>query len=310
MLVLKVRLDRRVDLRSCRIVYMTVGILLKMLVNGASAADAGGSERDDDAGGDVPPLCLETISHLIIDETHERDVNCDFSLTLLKGMLASPSQPHVPRLVLMSATAAAELFVRYFCLRDARPVFINVPGTTFPVEPRWRADCEKFAGQAMAARSGDGASGRQGDNRGAPIDKTDGDAGGRNNGVALSPRAAEKINNQFIRSLIAKIVEGQQSDKSFCPEVGGPARRTGAILVFLPGMGEIEALAQCLKGVGTSARVLKLHSSVPKQEQQHVFRPAVAGTVKIVLATNIAGEECVVCFLRPLSANLTQTVFC
>ena len=29
-----VRMDRRVDLRSCRIVYMTIGILLRMLVNG------------------------------------------------------------------------------------------------------------------------------------------------------------------------------------------------------------------------------------------------------------------------------------
>jgi len=59
-------------------------------------------------------------------------------------------------------------------------------------------------------------------------------------------------------------------------------------------MGEIEALARCLHEEGTVAsdrnlcRIMKLHSSVPKSEQERVFQPALIGTVKIVLATNIA----------------------
>ena len=94
-----VRGDRRVDLRSCRIVYMTIGILLRMLVNGRGSSSSGesddgatddyGGEGEDDVGDAVPPLSIDTIYHLVIDETHERDANTDFALTLLKGAMSS-----------------------------------------------------------------------------------------------------------------------------------------------------------------------------------------------------------------------------
>ena len=67
-----VRLDRRVDLRSFCIVYMTIEILLRMLMNNKRRA-AGDKSREEtmDADGVVLPLSMETIYHLIIDKTHE-----------------------------------------------------------------------------------------------------------------------------------------------------------------------------------------------------------------------------------------------
>ena len=58
-------------------------------------------------------------------------------------------------------------------------------------------------------------------------------------------------------------------------------RKDGAILVFLPGKGEIEALAKVLRDdpvVGNSnlCNVLKLHSTVPQAQQRLVFQRAKA----------------------------------
>ena len=144
-----VRSDRRVCLQSCRIIYMTIGILLRMLIN-KGKDESNSTGEDDDI---VPPLSIDTISHLIIDETHERDVNTDFVLTLLKGMLSSSHTKNIPKMVLMSATASSDLFIRYFSTSTITPVAIEVPGRTFPVECNWLADCEKFCGQQNTSLS-------------------------------------------------------------------------------------------------------------------------------------------------------------
>ena len=67
----------------CRIVYLTVGILLRMLVqptehhdedidndddNDDEKNDISGNKHDDDDELYIPPLSIDTISHLIIDE--------------------------------------------------------------------------------------------------------------------------------------------------------------------------------------------------------------------------------------------------
>lgn len=278
-----VRSDRRVDLRSCRIVYMTIGILLRMLVQPSQTPTQQPPVGNDNT---VPLLCIDTISHLIIDEVHERDINTDFSLTLLKGLMSSKStQQSLPRLVLMSATASSEVFVNYFTMaRSIQPVVIEIPGKTYPVQTNWLADCEKFAAKSMMTRGTEY--------------KADGIAVSNNTSesrsVDLAPRALGKIDDKFIRSLIVKIVDQQQTDGMIQLSSNGKRRETGAILVFLPGLSEIESLARCLYDKATIAgdaslcKIMKLHSSIPKSEQERVFQPALNGTVKIVLATNIA----------------------
>ena len=59
-----------------KIVYCTVGILLQMLINSDEGGDVAegfddGMERNEGS----PPMPLSHISHVIIDEVHERDLN-------------------------------------------------------------------------------------------------------------------------------------------------------------------------------------------------------------------------------------------
>ncbi|KAL0810764.1 hypothetical protein ABMA28_010081, partial [Loxostege sticticalis] len=82
---------------------------------------------------------LEGCTHVIIDEAHERDVNTDISLLLLKRAL--DINPEL-KIVIMSATLDTEVFIRYF---DSCPV-IEVPGRTFPVSVSHLDDIQKKYG--------------------------------------------------------------------------------------------------------------------------------------------------------------------
>jgi ATP-dependent helicase HrpB len=68
------------------------------------------------------------------------------------------------------------------------------------------------------------------------------------------------------------------------------ADRGGDVLVFLPGVGEIERLAAQLQeaGVPPQVRVLPLHGQLSSEAQDAVLAPAQPGLRKIILATNIA----------------------
>ena len=320
-----VRSDKRVCFLSCRIIYMTIGILLRMLVNRQGTNNESNDNDDHNENHNtVPPLSIDTISHLIIDETHERDVNTDFSLTLLKGMMMSSLNVanSMPRLILMSATASSDLFVSYFTTKnDSIPVTISVPGRTFPVEIKWLSDCEKFCGQqqqqctSTRMRSARGCTNDINDERRVNSSRSSSNT----SNIELSPRATEQIDNKLIRALIIKIIEEQQQSKGMFrndetteEQDGGKYRTSGAILVFLPGLGEIESLARCLyeeRGTIVSNRdvckIMKLHSSIPKSEQRKVFQPALQ-QVKVVLATNIAevSHTHYQLFLEPSTSNI------
>lgn len=54
---------------------------------------------------------LTGVSHLLVDEIHERGMNEDFLLIILRDLL--PRRPDL-RLILMSATINADLFSKYF----------------------------------------------------------------------------------------------------------------------------------------------------------------------------------------------------
>ena len=305
-----VRSDKRVCFQSCRIIFMTIGILLRMLVNRQGTNNESNDNDDHNENHNtVPPLSIDTISHLIIDETHERDVNTDFSLTLLKGMMMSSSSSFnvansMPRLILMSATASSDLFVSYFTTKnDSIPVTISVPGRTFPVEIKWLSDCERFCGQQQKQCTSTWKRSARGSKNDINDERVNSRSPNNTSNIELSPRATEQIDDKLIRALIIKIIEEQQQSKEMLnnetittteEQDGGKYRTTGAILVFLPGLGEIESLARCLyEGKGTIVsnrdlcKIMKLHSSIPKSEQRKVFQPALQ-QVKVVLATNIA----------------------
>nr|CAD7414747.1 unnamed protein product [Timema poppensis] len=93
------------------IMFCTVGVLLRKLENG-----------------------LRGVSHVIVDEIHERDVNSDFIMVVLRDMIHT--YPDL-RLILMSATIDTTLFSRYF---NDCPV-IEVMGRAFPVQEYFLEDC-------------------------------------------------------------------------------------------------------------------------------------------------------------------------
>ncbi|EAW64833.1 ATP-dependent RNA helicase DHX30 isoform X1 [Homo sapiens] len=108
----QVRLESKPPSRGGALLFCTVGILLRKLQSNPS---------------------LEGVSHVIVDEVHERDVNTDFLLILLKGL--QRLNPAL-RLVLMSATGDNERFSRYF---GGCPV-IKVPGFMYPVKEHYLED--------------------------------------------------------------------------------------------------------------------------------------------------------------------------
>jgi HrpA-like RNA helicase len=78
-----------------KITFMTTGIFLMRLVN--------------------DPDSLKAYTHLIMDEVHERDLDIDFSMVVIKHLLAKPESEGLKfKLVLMSATFNTELFSNYF----------------------------------------------------------------------------------------------------------------------------------------------------------------------------------------------------
>ncbi|XVF14443.1 hypothetical protein REPUB_Repub09cG0060600 [Reevesia pubescens] len=112
----KIRLESKGG-RHSSIVFCTNGVLLRVLV-------ANGRSKKED---------ISDMTHIIMDEVHERDCFCDFMLAIIRDIL--PSYPHL-RLVLMSATLDAERFSRYF---GGCPI-IRVPGFTYPVKAFYLED--------------------------------------------------------------------------------------------------------------------------------------------------------------------------
>ncbi|GMP98569.1 hypothetical protein CsSME_00046401 [Camellia sinensis var. sinensis] len=100
----QIRLESKCSAQT-RLLFCTTGVLLRKLVQ--------------------DPV-LTGVSHLLVDEIHERGMNEDFLLIILRDLL--PRRPDL-RLILMSATINAELFSKYF----GNAPTIHIPGLTFPV---------------------------------------------------------------------------------------------------------------------------------------------------------------------------------
>ncbi|KAK1879280.1 ATP-dependent RNA helicase DHX30 [Dissostichus eleginoides] len=125
----QVRLESRPPEQSGgALLFLTVGVLLRKLQSNSS---------------------LKGISHVVVDEVHERDINTDLLLALLRSTLED--NPDL-RVLLMSATGDKQRLSEYF---GGCPI-VKVPGFMHPVKDRYLEDVIKEMGlQPPVQRRGD-----------------------------------------------------------------------------------------------------------------------------------------------------------
>ncbi|EDW58749.2 uncharacterized protein Dvir_GJ18398 [Drosophila virilis] len=240
------------------ILFCTVGVLLRKLEAG-----------------------LRGISHIIVDEIHERDVNSDFLLVILRDMVATYPDLHI---ILMSATIDTTLFSKYF---GDCPV-LEVPGRAFPVQQFFLEDIIQMTGFVPSAESR--RKRKEADDEEQLLLSDNLEEGEQN----LNKVCEDKYSLQT-RNAMAMLSESDVSFElleSLLLHIKSK-NIPGAILVFLPGWNLIFALMKFLQssnnfGDPQQYRILPCHSQIPRDDQRRVFEPVPDGITKIILSTNIA----------------------
>ncbi len=273
-----VRLETRSSRRT-QLQYCTTGVLLRRLQS--------------------DPLLAGT-SHIVVDEVHERSLETDFLLILVRHLLRERSDLKV---ILMSATVDAQLFSGYF---GGAPI-VEVPGRTFPCTvyhledvvkmTNYRIDSDSPYALEEAAEDAEvevAVTGKAGEMDVQRVDMVD-LASRSTDATFLDPSRYDRsvrrsvvlmdpwcINHELIEELLL-LLEHRPEFRSV----------DGAVLLFLPSLASITALQSHLEDhaiLGDDRRylVIPLHGVLGAKDQRKAFDRAPRGVRKIVLATNIA----------------------
>jgi HrpA-like RNA helicase len=264
--------------KDTRLLFCTFGILLRQLQSEGA---------------------LDSITHIVIDEVHERNLDGDILMGLLRKSLKTV--PHL-KVILMSATLDADRFAAYW----GNAPRLHIPGRTFPVQDFMLEDVLELTGYnppKKKRKQGGFNNYRQQNRRTSPwndSEKSDDemdnveeeDASTEKNAdssetkeeqpqVSLEERVKRvdqtSVDYFLLAFLVKYIVQSNQMGSD------------GSILVFLQGVGEISQ-AQTIVGnitKGMSVLLLPLHGSLQPQEQSKIFRNT-PGQVKVILSTNVA----------------------
>ncbi|KAI9811170.1 MAG: hypothetical protein M1827_005621 [Pycnora praestabilis] len=255
-----IRLESNIT-NQTKLVYATTGIVMRML------------ERSNGLG---------DITHLVLDEVHERSIDSDFLLIILRKLvLRCPDL----KVILMSATVDAQRFSSYL---NGAPI-LTVPGRTFPVETKFLEDAVELTGYSID-------SARQQKNVQINLDDADAEDSSDQN---LKTRFVDdlrayssKTRNTLAQfdeyridyGLVVALIEKIATD--YCYD-----QYSKAILIFLPGIAEIRQLNDMLVGHPSLSHgwyIYPLHSTIASEEQERAFLVPPEGTRKIIIATNIA----------------------
>jgi len=190
---------------------------------------------------------------IMVDEAHERSLNIDFILGLLKKILEI--RPGF-KVIVSSATINAEVFSEYF---GECPV-VKIDTQTYPVTLIYDPIAEPAP---------------------LPEDRSRDSSfrGGHRNSAPSSPlRYSDEALYEKVLSIVERSLEAREADEK------------GDMLIFLPGE---KTIKECALRLAASPMAAKLHlvplyARLGKDEQEKVFDPAPEGKAKIVIATNIA----------------------
>ena len=280
----QIRMESRRSSRT-RLLFCTTGVVLRRL--------------QDDPN-------LTGVTHVIVDEVHERQQQTDVLLIVLRQLLQT-TRPDL-KVILMSATMDEKLFCSFF---NGAPV-ISVPGRTFPVNNYYLEDLfeatdhlidessryalrEDYRGEKMQMM----ITTRGGEKRKQMVDCHDNPLSDELDesfypGFKLSTRLSlwrvneEAINYDLVEDVLTLLLV-KKDYSLLAPPEGADTSSNGSILVFLPGLGEIKALAERLGGNRhfRSCDVIPMHSTLSSKDQRRAFTPASPGMTKIILGTNI-----------------------
>ncbi|XP_053608601.1 putative ATP-dependent RNA helicase DHX57 isoform X2 [Plodia interpunctella] len=279
----QIRLESKVSSKT-RLTFCTTGILLRRL------------EYDPQ---------LKSVTHVMVDEVHERSEESDFLLLILRDLVKVRKDL---RVVLMSATLNSELFAEYF---DKVPI-LEIPGRTFPVEQLFLENIMETTDYVMEENGPYSRKLKKGEKK-QDLETELETSDVRSEGIE-PPKLSIRDENLSIAQMIARY---SKSSKTTCKNmymmdtekinldlvehvlqyiVNGDHKwpREGAILIFLPGIAEIMQLHDQLAESHTFSPktgkylLLPLHSTLTSEEQALVFRKPKPGVRKIVISTNIA----------------------
>ncbi|KAJ8128969.1 hypothetical protein O1611_g4667 [Lasiodiplodia mahajangana] len=237
-----------------KITFVTTGVLLRRLQT------SGGQTQD-------VITSLADVSHIVIDEVHERSLDTDFLLSIIRDVLKWRRDL---KLVLMSATLDAAAFKSYFTSEGLQVGLVEIAGRTFPVEDYYLDDIIRMTNFTI------------GDNRYRDRDDRDEGLldGASQNAQDPINKIIQKLGSRINYSLLVETTKAIDEDLHYGNEKGG-------ILIFLPGVAEISRTVNQLKAV-SSLHVLPLHASLDTREQRRVFASPPHGKRKVVVATNVA----------------------
>jgi ATP-dependent RNA helicase DHX57 len=264
-----VRLDSKQS-KQTRLLFCTTGVMLRRLLG------------DPD---------LKSVTHIVLDEVHERTIEGDLLLFLLRDLLRKGSNPNI-KIVLMSATAEAELFASYFQNlpnKGKAPPVISIPGFTHPVKDFFLEDVVEMTGYQVGRSSKWAKKNISDERREQNIADFLSQFTGYSESTAKTMAVIDEtiINYDIIVDLVSSVLkDGAQKFTQ-----GGSL---GAILVFVPGAYLINKLVKTLSSSAAISRnghqvlVLPLHGGLPPSQQSKVFERPPPGVIKIVVATNVA----------------------
>ncbi|KZT08749.1 P-loop containing nucleoside triphosphate hydrolase protein [Laetiporus sulphureus 93-53] len=229
--------------KRTKLLFCTTGVVLRRLGSGDRLSD---------------------VTHIIVDEVHERSVDGDFLLLELKELLKT--HPRL-KVVLMSATINHEIFVKYF--NNAR--LLTIPGFTYPVEDKYLEDYISELEYSPSGSSGRARKGKEAEEESKAL-RQELSKSGLNEDTLRAVQSisrSDRIDFDLISAIVSRIVS--------------TTKKRGATLIFLPGVQEIRQCMEKLRNI-PNTRMLPLHANLSNDEQRLVFQSF--SEWKIVVATN------------------------